>query len=217
MKKEDIPETKLRILKAAEGLFAEKGFDGARVDDIAETAGVNKALIYYYFKSKRHILEELCTNLIEEFAKMGYSLIGDLLDIESMEYKEDNMPRLAEMVYQLMEDKRDTIRIMMMESLKGSEKNPPLFKFADIFMSDEAEMLRKTFKDMGVNVDAIDADEQIVADFFTGIMPMISFVIYRDKWSKYFNIDEEDLREKFLAVFQITHLAYHRDQLERMK
>jgi AcrR family transcriptional regulator len=217
MEKGDVPETKLRILRAAEKLFAEKGFDGARVDDIAEKAGVNKALIYYYFKSKRDILDELCTNLIEKFAKMGYSLIEDLLDIEAMEYREENMPQLTEMVYQFMEDKKDTIRIMMMESLKGSEKNPPLFKFADISMSEESEMLRKTFKDMGMNVDAIDADEQRIADFFTGFVPLISFLVYSDKWSKYFNIDEEELRRKFLAVFQITHMAYHKVQLEQMK
>lgn len=36
-------------------LFAEKGFDGARVDKLAEMAKVNKALIYYYFKSKEAI------------------------------------------------------------------------------------------------------------------------------------------------------------------
>jgi TetR/AcrR family transcriptional regulator len=41
-----------RILKAAKEIFSEKGFDGARMDPIAQTAGVNKALIYYYFKSK---------------------------------------------------------------------------------------------------------------------------------------------------------------------
>ena len=65
MNTEDVPRTKLKILKAAEKLFAEKGFDGARVDDIAGNAGVNKALIYYYFKSKRDILEELFSDLIQ--------------------------------------------------------------------------------------------------------------------------------------------------------
>ena len=66
MKTKDSPENKLRILEAAEKLFAEKGFDGSRVDDIAEKAGVNKALIYYYFKSKRDVLDELFNRLIQE-------------------------------------------------------------------------------------------------------------------------------------------------------
>ena len=40
------------LLNAAEEVFAEHGFDGARVDDIAETAGYNKSLIFQYFGDK---------------------------------------------------------------------------------------------------------------------------------------------------------------------
>ncbi|MCL0088711.1 TetR/AcrR family transcriptional regulator [Dehalococcoidia bacterium] len=39
---------KQRILDAALEIFASKGFEGARIDEIAKTAGVNKALLYYY-------------------------------------------------------------------------------------------------------------------------------------------------------------------------
>ena len=49
MKKSDI--TKQKILEAAEAAFAEKGFYGARVDEITETAGVNKRMIYAYYGS----------------------------------------------------------------------------------------------------------------------------------------------------------------------
>ena len=49
MEKKDVVGSKERILAASEQIFAEVGFDGARVDDIALKAGVNKALIYYYF------------------------------------------------------------------------------------------------------------------------------------------------------------------------
>src|SRR5712671_3511239 len=46
------PATVQRILKAAEGVFAEQGLAGARIDAIARAARVNKALLYYYFRSK---------------------------------------------------------------------------------------------------------------------------------------------------------------------
>jgi TetR/AcrR family transcriptional regulator len=46
---------KEKILEAALTEFAERGFDGARVDRIASEAGVNKALIYYHFKSKEEL------------------------------------------------------------------------------------------------------------------------------------------------------------------
>ncbi|MDR3715573.1 MAG: TetR family transcriptional regulator [Puia sp.] len=47
------------ILTEAEKLFAEKGFDGTSVRDIAHNAGVNLAMISYYFGSKEKLLESL--------------------------------------------------------------------------------------------------------------------------------------------------------------
>jgi AcrR family transcriptional regulator len=48
-----------QILSAAEDLFAEKGFDGTSVRDIAHKAGVNLAMISYYFGSKEKLFEAL--------------------------------------------------------------------------------------------------------------------------------------------------------------
>ncbi|MBC7535721.1 MAG: TetR/AcrR family transcriptional regulator, partial [Ferruginibacter sp.] len=49
----------IQILENAERLFAEKGYDGTTVRDIAETAGVNLAMISYYFGSKEKLMEAL--------------------------------------------------------------------------------------------------------------------------------------------------------------
>jgi TetR/AcrR family transcriptional regulator len=48
----DAEGTRDALLNAAEEVFAEHGFDGARVDDIAEKAGYNKSLIFQYFDDK---------------------------------------------------------------------------------------------------------------------------------------------------------------------
>jgi TetR/AcrR family transcriptional regulator len=47
--------TRARILEAALSEFAAHGFAGARTDQIAAAAGVNKALLYYYFESKENL------------------------------------------------------------------------------------------------------------------------------------------------------------------
>jgi TetR/AcrR family transcriptional regulator len=49
--------TRARILEAAIRQFSEKGIAGARTEQIAEEAGVNKALLYYYFKSKQALYD----------------------------------------------------------------------------------------------------------------------------------------------------------------
>lgn len=48
----DSDRSRQLILDAARGEFAQNGLSGARVDRIAQSAGVNKRLIYYYFGSK---------------------------------------------------------------------------------------------------------------------------------------------------------------------
>ena len=48
-----------RILAAAAAEFAERGFGGARVDRIARRARVNKAMLYYHFRSKRELYRTL--------------------------------------------------------------------------------------------------------------------------------------------------------------
>ncbi len=48
-------ETRGRILDAALSEFSVNGLSGARTDRIAQSAGVNKALLYYYFESKENL------------------------------------------------------------------------------------------------------------------------------------------------------------------
>lgn len=57
-----------RILAAAAAEFADRGFAGARVDRIARRARVNKAMIYYHFKSKQGLYVEILRRV---FGEMG--------------------------------------------------------------------------------------------------------------------------------------------------
>ncbi|MET0461838.1 MAG: TetR family transcriptional regulator [Chitinophagaceae bacterium] len=52
-------EKQIQIMEAAEKLFADKGFEGTSVRDIAEDAGVNLAMISYYFGSKEKLMEAM--------------------------------------------------------------------------------------------------------------------------------------------------------------
>lgn len=51
--------TEDRILAAARNVFLKKGMAGARMQDIADEAGINKALLHYYFRSKEKLFEEI--------------------------------------------------------------------------------------------------------------------------------------------------------------
>lgn len=51
--------TEEKILEAARKVFVRKGMYGARMQDIADEAGINKALVHYYFKNKQKLFEEI--------------------------------------------------------------------------------------------------------------------------------------------------------------
>lgn len=57
--------TRARILEAAIRQFSENGLAGARTEQIAEEAGVNKALLYYYFKSKDDLYSAALESVFE--------------------------------------------------------------------------------------------------------------------------------------------------------
>lgn len=51
--------TEAKILLAAQKVFVEKGMDGARMQEIANEAGINKALLHYYFRTKQKLFEAI--------------------------------------------------------------------------------------------------------------------------------------------------------------
>lgn len=66
--------TENQILNAAREVFITKGFEGARMQEIADHAGINKALLHYYFRSKEKLFEavfsEVASNLFPAMRQM---------------------------------------------------------------------------------------------------------------------------------------------------
>ncbi len=80
-------EKQVQIMETAEVLFAEKGFNGTSVRDIAERADVNLAMISYYFGSKDKLLEALFDYRGEHLKLKLESMLEDksLSSMEKME------------------------------------------------------------------------------------------------------------------------------------
>ena len=66
LKKKD-NSTEDAILQVARKVFTQKGLSGARMQDIADEAGVNKALLHYYFQSKEKLFALIFDQEFEKF------------------------------------------------------------------------------------------------------------------------------------------------------
>ncbi len=62
------------ILNAARKAFIRKGKSGARMQDIADEAGVNKALLHYYFRSKDNLFQKVYEDAVKDLGESVYSI-----------------------------------------------------------------------------------------------------------------------------------------------
>jgi AcrR family transcriptional regulator len=68
--------TKENIIAAAKQLFAQKGKYGATMEEIALTAGINKAMVYYYFSNRQNLYREVLLSVMNDL----YGGFDELLD-----------------------------------------------------------------------------------------------------------------------------------------
>jgi TetR/AcrR family transcriptional regulator len=108
--KADDPEARAKIAAAAEELFAARGFDGTAIRDIARKAGVNSAMIHYYFGNKeglyRAMLEGAATSvrglLIETTSGSGSSKVRLARFVDAYASYMLSQPNLARILYREM-------------------------------------------------------------------------------------------------------------------
>ena len=75
-------DTEGQILDAAQEVFQKKGMDGARMQEIADQAGINKAMLHYYYRSKQLLFEAVFSNAFALLAPQMNKILNDDSSIE---------------------------------------------------------------------------------------------------------------------------------------
>jgi len=111
----DADRTRTEILHVAGREFAQHGYDGARVDDIAALTRTTKRMIYYYFGGK----EQLYIKVLED-AYVRVRAVERSLDVEHLGPVEA-MRTLAELTFDYHEAHHDFIRLVSIENIHHAE------------------------------------------------------------------------------------------------
>jgi len=82
MKKEKDKTTESQILEAAKQIFQTKGMDGSRMQEIADKAGINKAMLHYYFRNKQLLFEAVFNQAFTMIAPQLNAVMNDESSIE---------------------------------------------------------------------------------------------------------------------------------------
>jgi AcrR family transcriptional regulator len=135
----DSQATRDRIYIAAAKLFAERGYGGVSMREVAEVAGVSKPMLYYYFSSKLG----LCKALIEE----GLA----------------SMHRAIEETAHLPIEPKERLRLMVRERYRNVRENPDLVRFhIHFFMGPDETGLAAYFRSRHMTM--MSALEEIISE-----------------------------------------------------
>ena len=195
----ELNDKQIQIIEIAERLFAERGFDGTSVRDIAHEAGVNIAMISYYFGSKEKLMEALLEWRVGEIKIRVESLIKDdrFTPLEKVNMLiDEHIERAIQ--------KKSFHKIMV--SVQVTNKNPSILKAANQVKIRNAKVIAELIKDgqkKGVfkkNIDLILMLNTLVG---TVNQNMMNLDYYRE-----FNSQTEMTDEAFQSIIK-KRLSIH--------
>lgn len=147
------PATKVRkssryaILVAAEAAFAEHGFSGARIDDIAAAAAFNKTLIFRHYGDKLGLYTEVLKRIDDEIASLQRNSFSSLLRAENLVRSRAKfrslLKAMAGTTYDYMVAHPRTLKILNWEAAEGWKT---FARIATQFPTEELRRIERIFR-----------------------------------------------------------------------
>ena len=181
--KSDDPAARAKIIAAAEDLFAARGFAGAAVRDIAAEAGVNPAMIHYYFGNK----EGLYRAVLEGVAEKVRSLI---LQTAGGDSTRERLTRFVNSYADYILSHPTLVRILYREMLTGGKH---LREVARKYASINYSLAREAIADgvrrgelRSIDLDLAPISLMGMVLVFQFFRPMISVALGKDNYDDKF-------------------------------
>lgn len=134
------------IVDAAEEVFAQNGFDGARVDAIAAAAGYNKSLIFQYFDDKLGLYSAVLKRADREMTELQMRLMGPLLANEDIGTDARRFRALLETItaglFDYLAEHPRFLRMFIWEMAEGWQSYE---KIIDVFATDDLGQFEELF------------------------------------------------------------------------
>jgi AcrR family transcriptional regulator len=174
--------TQEKILDAARTEFAARGLDGARVDRIARTAGINKAMIYYHFRSKEHLYDTVVQQFLESVKTFLDRVLTEETNLESL------LLEVAKFYGEVFEASREMPPIILREMASGGERARNLFiqMFTEVDAPRKIRALFETEMRKG-HLRAVDTPQTFVS--FVGMN--LFYLMFSPLVNSVWEIDDE--------------------------
>ncbi len=205
--------TEETIFSAATDEFIDKGFDGARMQEIAKRAGINKALLHYYYRTKEKLFDAIFEKVFKTFmpgifevmqsdASMFYKIEVFVEGYLTLIYNNPHIPSFV-----IHELNRNPDRLpLVFGSIVNQVKDKAFDRFAESLKKEieEGKIIPIEPEQLIVNIIAL-------CIFPVVAKPIIQGVIFENDKARYKAF--LDSRKKEIARFVINSIAVNRDQI----
>jgi AcrR family transcriptional regulator len=197
--------TEDQIFEAAARVFQQDGYAGARMQQIADEANINKSMLHYYFRSKEKLFREVFR---KEMTRFFPSLFQVLASEDTLDKK---VPQLIEAYYGFLQDNPNIVQFVIQEM----NNHPDEFRS---FMNEKGIHPPASFGEQiqeeiaQGNLDPVDPHQLLVSIVGLILFPFIAQVMVKTL----FNQKEEDYmeflknRKAFLTDFILNAINYKR-------
>jgi AcrR family transcriptional regulator len=199
--------TEEKIFDAARQEFIKKGLSGARMQSIAESAGVNKALIHYYFRTKERLYEAILNDMLK---KVWSSIGGALKEIKDTEDIRLFIHALVQTLINTLLNYPDFPMMFLREFSDGGKYIPTV---AEGLFETYGEIPKQVFLNLNkgirqkkiIPLEPIHILISIIGMCVSGFLmkPMIGFM-YKKFHNEIFNFDDSYLEKRIETITTIV-------------
>lgn len=188
MNKEKKIEKRSSIIEVAATIFSEKGYPSTKMEEIAEKAGVGKGTIYQYFRSKKHLFQEIIKERIDLY------IIGMKDEIKDYTGLEEILKKIVKFSFSFMEKHSDVLKII-------ADHHSLIDKSMTKWMYDRkakiTNLLSKIINENTEKATQNIRDTNLAAYCFLGMM----FSVIEERVFHHMEFDMEEASDQLVKIF----------------
>ncbi|SHE79840.1 transcriptional regulator, TetR family [Fodinibius roseus] len=202
---ENKQDTEEQIFEAASRIFQRKGYAGARMQEIADEADINKSMLHYYYRSKDKLFRKVYQREMSRFFPVLFKVLS------SQDPFDEKLERLIDTYYAFLNDNPRIAQFIIYEMNQHPDRFRNFIKEKGIHPPDDFVKQIKKEVDRG-RMDAVDPRQLFISIVGVILFPFIA----RTMVEVFFEFDEEQFpeflkeRKAFLVDFILNGINYRK-------
>lgn len=202
-------ETENRILQSAHDVFLEKGRDGARMQEIADRAGINKALLHYYFRSKDKLFFEVFGRELKFAMSRILQTVNEESDIR------DVLQKFIATYIETIGPRKNLVRFLLWESEKiGADfmdRITTIFREQGFDENPIVARIRRAVENGDIR--PLDPEQLVISMIAMCLMPFVGPTLFSKIVRNGKALDDEFIAARKQAVFELVWSGIQKENI----